>query len=450
MNYAISSTNKNESGQSGSSVSQYVFINFSLLLVLILAFYSYSVHITYTWGNDDSFHYFLSLHAENYNAGNNQSMGNIDEESFNIYLSYHDLPSEFKADYPKENIQAGVMLVHETEENFSYILPFQNERVELGNNELSFVEHTYLYSEDEYDPGISIPQLTGLLGLFTFIFGFLFYLRIAKKLTTQIKLLADWVRKLEINRPQNSPEHIPKARFTEIQEVAAKFQVALDSIRQKTEREKNFLKSLSHELRTPLAIIKASLELIEKKAKDLPGNVKNKLIKIQTANQNMCDTSESLLHIWSGSSKLFEACEVDLNDLLSKSIKKYQHLIGDKSITTKFEIAQEPLMVPNEFAQIVIDNVLKNAFQYSSEGEIEVRFENGQFTIINPLSNDNSYTLADKEPGFTESNFTEPNFTEYGYGVGLFVVETICERMQWKFFTEKLDGMFRTVIDFSS
>lgn len=446
INLSVSGTPENRDTPSKHSVSRYVLTNFSVFLLLVLGFFSYTINLTYQWGSDDTFHYFLTLQAEKYANQSGlpeQSEGN----DFRIYPHYQDLPQAFKSTHPRQDIVADEMMVYETEDSFNYVLAYSS-KSELANDQsLIYIEHPYYFFDDEYDVAISIPQLIGLIVICALLVGFLFYLRIAQKLSGEIKRLANWVSQLQSEQAgnkaveqRNSNQTIEQVNFpfAEFQVVAFEFKSALDAIQQQTEREKNFLKSLSHELRTPLSIIKASLELIEKTAKNLPESVSNKLAKIRAANQSMCDSSDSLLQIWSDSGNPVETRPVDLNKILTVSIQKYQHLVQDKSLSTSLNINPEQLLVPAKFAQIVIDNLIKNAYQYSSDGEIEIQFKNSQLTIVNPLSREPSYT---QEP-------SAPILQEFGYGVGLFVVETICQRMQWHFSTKSSEGMFQVAVDF--
>ena len=426
--------NDTRSTHSMQSVSRYVLINFSIFLVIILVFFSYTINLTYQWGSDDTFHYFLTLQAEKHDPETSLAI-HTENQDFKIYHHYQDLPQAFKSIYPKQKIVADDMLVYETEESFNYILPYVNKNSAVDNNDLIYIEHPYYFHDDEYDVAISIPQLISLIISCALLVGLLFYLRIAQKLSREIKSLANWVIHQPNTSSTNESINFP---FIEIQTVATKFQSALNAVQCKTDREKNFLKSLSHELRTPLAIIKASLELIEKTTKDIPENIQRKLIKIQAANQTMSDTSDSLLQIWSDSKPSSKASSINPNDILKVSFDKYQHLLKYKTLSTNISIADEQLLVPQRFVQIIVDNLVKNAYQYSSEGEIDVLFKNNSLTIINPLSVEDSYTLECQKS----------DSQEYGYGVGLFVVETICERMQWRFNTQNAEGKFEATVEF--
>lgn len=398
---------------SSPSVSRFVLINLSVFLIIVLSFYAYSVYLTYTWGNDDSVHYFLSIKAEEIVAQQANTLEYRDEENYIIYDDYHTLPAAAKEKYSLEDLKPNELIFYETEESFHYILVYP-----LPNTDkILLLEHPYYYLEDDYDMGISIEQLVLMMLLFSLIIGSLVYFRLVQKLTNQIRYLAQWCQSKSNQTRQDLGENF---HFAEIARVASTLEEAITKLKLNTEREKNFLKSLSHELRTPLAISKASLEIIDKQNQNLPTAIASKLDKIRFSNNNMCTLSDTLLFLWSETSQLPDAEETDINQVIQKSLEQFKHLQQSEEIKVKLESDVDQITVPKQLFTILITNLVKNAFQYAESGEISIQFINGQLSITNPISSN------------TLSTSPSTDSRQYGYGVGLFIVENICKKLNWK------------------
>lgn len=398
---------------SSPSVSRFVLINLSVFLVIVLSFYAYSVYQTYTWGNDDSVHYFLSIKAEEIIAQQANSLEYGEEENYIIYDNYHSLPAAVKEKYSPEDLKPNELIFYETEESFHYILVYP-----LPNtNKTLLLEHPYYYLEDDYDMGISIEQLVLMMLLFSLVIGGLVYFRLVRKLTNQIRYLAQWCQSKSNQAEQDLNEDF---HFVEIAQVASTLEESIKKLKLNTEREKNFLKSLSHELRTPLAISKASLEIIDKQNQNLPATIASKLDKIKFSNNNMCMLSDTLLLLWSETSQLPDAEETEINQVIQQSLNQFKHLQQSEGIQVSLEFDIERIAVPKQLFSILVANLVKNAFQYTEAGKISIQFINGQLSISNPLSSNSPTTIPS-----TESQ-------QYGYGVGLFIVDNICKKLNWK------------------
>jgi len=417
--------------QTTRTVSKFIFINSSVLLIIVLAFYSYSLNLTYQWGNDDNIHYFLTLKAESYQASKRDD-DLLDDEYFNFYSDYASTPAAFKAKNQEANIKEGDLLFYQSEESDNYLIPFTN------GDKLSFIEHQYFFLEDEYEVAISLPQLLLLLASLVLISGLLFYFQLTKKLSQQIRGLERWTSNISADRLGQAGEEQFTPEFTEIEKVAISVQQSVSTIKKQTERESNFLKSLSHELRTPLAIVKASLELLEKSNDSLSENAKKKLGKIELANQNMCDISESLLYLWSNRVEQLESTSVDMGGLITASVDKYRHLIDNKGAAINLDFNSTTIKAPLVLTQIVVDNLIKNAFQYASQGEVQISLEEDGFSVSNSITDSDSQIFS--------SNTTIHE--DYGYGVGLFIVESITNQLGWKLNSDQFEEKFTSKIEF--
>ena len=91
----------------------------------------------------------------------------------------------------------------------------------------------------------------------------------------------------------------------------------------------------------------------------------------------------------------------------------------DASYTLKIE-GEFLVIAPQSFIDIVVSNLVKNAFSYSI-GDITLQLDNEKLTIKNQHDGHNIHNS--------------------GYGCGLVIVQRICERMGWTLTTDS-DGAF--------
>ena len=92
-------------------------------------------------------------------------------------------------------------------------------------------------------------------------------------------------------------------------------------------------------------------------------------------------------------------------------------------------IEDDPCLAPSSFITVVINNLIKYAFNYSV-GDIQINLNQNILCITNCHDGNDTYNA--------------------GYGCGLVIVERICERMGWEFNIQKTEKDFITTVAFSS
>jgi signal transduction histidine kinase len=174
-------------------------------------------------------------------------------------------------------------------------------------------------------------------------------------------------------------------------------------------REGQFNRDISHELRTPLTIASGAIELLEK---DLSGNPAFE--RLQTATTDMQLLTEGIL--WLGrDNKTGETC--DAISLCKHVVKSHQHIIKYKPITVSIENESETYIpVPQPVGQVIIGNLIRNAFTYTEEGTITVK--------VSPRS----IALTDTGIGFGLAEEEKA-----GFGIGLSLVERLCTHFHLAF-----------------
>lgn len=107
-----------------------------------------------------------------------------------------------------------------------------------------------------------------------------------------------------------------------------------------------------------------------------------------------------------------------------KAIDQQRHLLSGKFIDVEFDVLAKPKVCghPQAFS-VAVNNLVRNAFENTLEdqGPIKIRINEDELLVTNQLSGD----IYDQQAS-TESS-------SHGYGLGLGIVQRLCERNGWSF-----------------
>lgn len=203
---------------------------------------------------------------------------------------------------------------------------------------------------------------------------------------------------------------------------------ALDCASQRTdefvERELQFTQDASHELRTPIAIVSGAMELL-KKSSDLSTKDLEIVRRIDDANLNMAQTVQTLLALAREEEKLGEIEPINVLPVVEKIIVRAAYLIDNKNIKVNIEVPTSYTMrVQRNVLDIVLWNLISNAFQYTDKGSVSVYVENNKLLISDTgigIERDIRHKIC--EPSIKGSH-------SQGFGIGLSIVKRLCEKQK--------------------
>lgn len=156
-------------------------------------------------------------------------------------------------------------------------------------------------------------------------------------------------------------------RKDEIYSLSVTINGLLDRLQDVVLREKQFTADASHELRTPLSIIKGTLEVLNRKPREVE-HYREKIDYVINEVDRITALIDSLLEIARlGSANLApEIIAFDLNRIVSDIVDRYKSASEAKNLkfTTRFEgeltVEADPSM-----CDIIISNIVSNAVKYS-------------------------------------------------------------------------------------
>ena len=193
------------------------------------------------------------------------------------------------------------------------------------------------------------------------------------------------------------------------------------------DRERYFTNAASHELRTPITVIKGALELLERD--ELPQGSSRAVDRIDRATIDMQTTIEMFLCLSRESSDSSYSEHFEVGPLVDHAIEQQRHLLANKNITVDVQRLTSPSLLghPQAFA-IAVGNLVRNAFEHTphDQGPVTVRIDQHEVAVSNHsgLEIDDPEELSKRRSRGPETQ---------GFGLGLSIVERLCEHNGWTF-----------------
>ncbi|MBQ5639981.1 MAG: HAMP domain-containing histidine kinase [Bacteroidales bacterium] len=210
--------------------------------------------------------------------------------------------------------------------------------------------------------------------------------------------------------------------IVEFRKLASTLEDAVTRIETQYEERKIFIGNASHELQTPLAVCTNRIEMLLDRP-DLNEEIATELIKIHRSLGGLVRLNKTLLLLSKIENGQFpQTSDIDLSALLQENIKLNQEIYGHKNIIIDFErVSSCFVSIDEQMASILVGNLVKNAFIYTSQGgQIEVKSWKSGFSISNPGT-----TPLDKDMVFRR--FYQPSGRREGAtGLGLALVYSVC------------------------
>lgn len=282
----------------------------------------------------------------------------------------------------------------------------------------------------ELNPPESVSQFNsafimigGLLLLVFLIIRLLIY-----RLTKPILVLSQWSETLDLNQT----EKLERFRYREVDLLANQLVESVRNERDAIDREEFFLRAASHELRTPVSIMSASGEMLGRLSDSMPRGGQRAVARIQRSVATMQTLITTLLWMSRNTQTELEASRVNFNHLASEIIESHRYLIESKDISVELDASSDSLQtqVPLALIQIVLTNLVRNAFQHSADGIVHIELSEERITISNPVE------LSDSQQS-----------TETSFGIGLVLIEKVCRNQGWHFIHQQKDDTYLAKVD---
>ena len=281
----------------------------------------------------------------------------------------------------------------------------------IGNNKYIYLQrygYNLMLKDTKSQNGrlqitILVALLIGTLFFFLYI-GMIRKLSPLKKLNRQIEEFAKGNMNIKITQKSND----------EIGKIAQSFDNAIHHIRTLLDSKNLFMRNMMHELKTPITRGRIAIEMVE------DGMSKETLIR---AFERMNELIAELAHIERLTTQDFTPLmsEVHIDNIIDDAISlllcsREQLLIQTEEVT---------LLTDKKLLTLAIKNLLDNALKYSDDEKATIIGHKRSIKIISKgksLEYPLEYYL---EP------FTQEEKRNSGFGLGLYIVNNIAQRLKY-------------------
>jgi signal transduction histidine kinase len=253
--------------------------------------------------------------------------------------------------------------------------------------------------------------------IITIFFGVMVGLLLADKIISPVTRLAARVRETE---PDLTIKNLSEGfSEDEVGELARTIESYMQRLSEFITREQQFTRNVSHEFRTPLAVIKNGAELLRGNVPDRNKSEIEVLNRIDRAVGEMEEliTAFLILGRENDISHHFTSC--DVSGFVEKLVNKYEYLLIGKRVT--YRVVREDnihIEAPELMVSVILGNLIRNAFQYATEGTIEIKINHPSVVIMN------------KTAWAERSQEQRDTIT---HGIGHSIIARLCEQLGYDF-----------------
>lgn len=221
-------------------------------------------------------------------------------------------------------------------------------------------------------------------------------------------------------------KRIGSSRFgdDEVGLLARTLEKTLGRIGAFVERERMFTGSASHELRTPVTVIAGALELLEQR--DLSADDVAVLDRVRRATHEMKTTIEMFLCLARETDDGLYDERFLVIPLIAQAVEQQRHLLDGKALGVEIDDLADPLASghPQAFS-IAVNNLVRNAFEHTlhGQGPITIQVTDHALFVTNRMSSEAA----------AHHRSAEEAAASQGYGLGLGIVQRLCEHNGWTF-----------------
>jgi signal transduction histidine kinase len=267
-----------------------------------------------------------------------------------------------------------------------------------------------------------ITGVVGTLGALGFGLGVVVMRRAFAPVAQLAKVVAD----IDLEH-LSAADHkrIESSRFgnDEVGVLAGTIEKTLERISEFVTRERYFTSSASHELRTPITVITGALELLEQS--DLSVADMKAVDRAKRAALGMKSTIEMFLCLARENDDGLYEETFSVMPLVSLAVDQQRYLLGGKFIEVDIDdLARSRVSGRPQAFSIAVSNLVRNAFEHTlaGQGPITILIKERELLVTNRVS---SETVVEHAPA--------ENSPSQGYGLGLGIVQRLCERNGWLF-----------------
>lgn len=354
-------------------------------------------------------------------------------EGFVVAEQWQDLPQKVQDSFHEEDIEFDVLSKHVVGATLFSPPKSGHFVMKVGDDDnFRYVTTTFntpdktLFRMNEI-PHFLIIFITalGCIALFSAIL-----LLVMRRITRPVEQLKTWAKDLNQDKLN---QVVPDFHYSELNTLATIIQSSLGSVQESLEREQKFLGYASHELRTPIAVTRTNCELLEKLIiKGMsPSRQLDVLERIKRAGFTMTNLTETLLWLTRQESKQLPENVIQLGAVVAQINQDLEYMLVGKKVDVRLQTDDSKASLPEGLCRIVIVNLVRNAFQHTQEGHVEIKQDGCRVSIVN-------HNVSDNEED-----------SHLGFGLGLELTERLVGQYNWFYQNEQKDSGHAVVVNFN-
>ena len=243
-----------------------------------------------------------------------------------------------------------------------------------------------------------------------------------------IKPLLDLKQAVETDH-QNLTEltHLP----SEVGVLARAIDEKNHKLEQYLQREQLFTGDVSHELRTPLTIIMGASEVLASQLEE-NSRLSEFANRISTTAKETSEIISALL-LLSRAPEQLDTPPTSINTIALNEVSRLQYLLRHKPVSCKVVAEQDYIAnVRPELLKMALGNLIKNAFQYTDDGEVIVTIDAEKITVTDTGLGIPEIMMPLLYERFERLNDINTSDQVEGSGLGLSIVQRIMTHMDWE------------------
>ena len=416
------------------SLRRYVLWSLLSLAAVVIVLFSIQSSDSFFDGMDGMLRNTMIRAAESAELDDNKHAQILD---LHVFANYESLPVEVKQSFSKESfipfslmkdINKPDWFSRPISAHFAVLVP-------LENGESRYVTQVFVAPPSDGKKHFRINHviysaIVGVVALVSFFVALLFLMR---SVSRPIESLQRWAASLD---EQELDKPIPEFRYKELNALAGMIHGSLQNVRNTLNREREFVNHASHELRTPIAVIRSSAALLHRviDSENTKGN--NALARVDHASKTMADLTETLLWLGRNEEAALPKEKVNLKAMVEALSQDLMYLLSGKDVSVQLQLSDCELTLAKTASEIVIGNVIRNAYQHTQQGRVTISLSDATLTVLNEEDGLEEEALNEKG----QATLSAPTISELdgGFGIGLKLIDKLCAKLKWEYSHKKI------------